>query len=132
MARIYCVKCGLRGDSKCPHCRNIFPDSNKNSDARTAQATFELCGAVRQCDEEKEGRVHKYIAGLIEYAESSQQAIERAYTAMYIAFNTPGFSLRVECCLHEWALMPGEESEIGCGHVGKQTTVPPDPYDMEQ
>lgn len=62
------------------------------------------------------------------YEASEEAAILSVLNALKSAL--PQINLQVAACVHDWQLMPGTKSSIGCGcesaPVG--TSVPPDPY----
>ena len=130
MARIYCKKCGLRGDSKCPHCRSIFADEHPDPLVASAMESIEAFVSVRadEHDQSMDGKKRHHVS-FWTYAQDGDEAIRRVLNRVHAAVATKGFNITVASCVHEWSLMPGEKSEIGCGHVGPPNdNVPADPY----
>lgn len=147
MARIFCTKCGIRGDSKCPYCRSIFPGVLDDPLVSAAQEYFEMFLTVeRKPDpefhdtiwgtadenraewEKKMKGQRKHYVKFWTFAENEEEAIRKVLHALQTYLKVPGVNLNVAACVHEWALMPGEHSDIDCGHVGADIPVPPDPY----
>jgi hypothetical protein len=66
------------------------------------------------------------------YFESHQptdsEAIAAVLQILQHLLTQPGINLTVASCVHNWEIMPGLKSEIGCGHVGPLAIVPPDPF----
>jgi hypothetical protein len=125
MAKVYCKKCGLRGHSKCPYCRSVFSETNHGS---LAQDIWENLGCVTDLP----GEDNQFLVGSRVFAENEEEALRKGVTILGSFFTDPEFNMQVAGCVHEWALMPGERSSIGCGHVGEQSAiVPPDPYTKE-
>lgn len=129
MAAIYCKKCGLRGDSKCPHCRSVFADRNPNEVARWEQEALERLLMVRSIENTTTQKGEsRFIVGVWTYATDSQEALKKGLDRLNYALNTQGVNLKVAACIHDWELMPGVESSIGCGHKGPDGSVPEDPF----
>jgi hypothetical protein len=117
----YCKKCGLRADSKCPHCRNVFPKR-----LSPAQQCLEMIIKVKQVSNHDIPTRWVYV----EIKKSSEEeAILSVLETLKACFDA-GADLKVAACVHEWELMPGVESEIGCGCVGPHNVVvPADPFE---
>lgn len=134
MAKIYCTKCGVRGNSKCPHCRSIFSDSPEDFKQRAAQDYFEMFMAVAPRDDSDRKRLDngedaRFEVKFWTFSESEDEAIHSILNGLkeYL----PLVNLEVASCVHNWELMPGEISSIGCGHIGPPKyieTIPADPY----
>lgn len=126
MSAIYCKKCGLRGDSKCPHCRSIF------SNAPYAQEMFEQFLNVRKFDKDEEpgsDGQRRWLVGVWTYAVTDQEAMGRCLRSLQAFLTDPEINIEVVACLHDWDLMPGVKSSIGCGCVGAANdNVPADPF----
>ena len=132
MAKIYCTKCGIRGFSKCPHCRSVFSEGRKD-DASWAQEYFELFMSVGLQNKEdrerlKAGEEVRFQVSFWHYAASEEAAILSILDSLRAAL--PQINLQVAACVHDWQMIPGEKSSIGCGcesaPVG--TVVPANPY----
>ena len=132
MATIYCTKCGIRGWSKCPHCRSIFANGRKD-DSGAAQEYFEMFMTVGlQNREDKalldEGKDVRFKVSFWTYEANEEAAILSILNSLKSCL--PQINLEVAACVHDWRLMPGEKSSIGCGcesaPVG--TVIPADPY----
>jgi hypothetical protein len=132
MAKIYCTKCGIRGISKCPNCRSIFADSRKD-DAGAAQEYFELFMSIGLMNKDDRPRLEageevRFKVAFWTYEATEEAAILSVLNALKSCL--PQIDLQVAACVHDWQLMPGETSSIGCGcespPVG--TIVPPNPY----
>ena len=137
MTTIYCKKCGFRGNSKCPHCRSIFtryPNPDRTDEGylkSTVLEYFETFMGVQKIDKEdgEDGNA-RYQVTFWTYAKSYDEAIAKVLRSL------TGYIPRIEgmekvlACVHEWDIMPGLKSEIGCGHAGPPagTEIPPDPF----
>jgi hypothetical protein len=134
MAKVFCKKCGARGSSKCPHCRKVFMDFPNNDLERTAQQWLERYVRVRVADPwEKQRYPGEDIEYRVEFWTYEQSESEAIFSVLdSLRFWLPLANLKVASCIHEWSLMPGEVSSIGCGHVGSlDLEVPPDPFAKE-
>lgn len=134
MAKIYCTKCGIRGMSKCPHCRSIFADSRKD-DAGAAQEYFEMFMSIGLMNKDDRPRLEageevRFKVAFWTYEASEEAAILSVLNALKSCL--PKIDLQVAACVHDWQLIPGEESSIGCGceSAPAGTVIPPDPYVM--
>lgn len=130
MASVVCKKCGVRGDSKCPHCRIVFMDRIKNSIQGYALDGIEMRIACTEADDRigTDG-TRKHLVSFWTYAETRDQAMEKILRWLKEAINLlPDPLIKVAACDHEWVLMPGISSEIGCGHIGEEFEVPSDPF----
>ena len=132
MAKIYCTKCGIRGFSKCPHCRSIFANSRKD-DAGAAQEYFEMfmsVGLANKDDRAKlaAGNEVRFSVSFWTYEANEEAAILSILNSLKSCL--PKINLQVAACVHDWRLMPGEKSSIGCGCEGQPvgTVVPANPY----
>lgn len=143
MPEIYCKKCGLRGHSKCPYCRSIFPAhshglSDNDALRQMAQEYFENFVEVGLYENDEQRRKEDYEK--LNNGESVRFRVsfwtysnDRSYALASIlerlAELLPLVNIKVAACIHEWEFMPGQESSIGCGHKGKKRAkVPPDPF----
>jgi hypothetical protein len=61
------------------------------------------------------------------YQETEEDAIASVLRSLFVVLNA-NINMDVAACVHEWELMPGERSSIGCGHVGPEAEVPADPF----
>jgi hypothetical protein len=132
MAKIYCKKCGLRGDSKCPNCRHVFADNNPN-DKIGSQEFLETFLHVRKWDKEQTPSQHdgsqRWLVGVWTYALTDQDALTISLQRLQEVLTDPNVNITVAACAHDWKLMPGQKSDIGCGCVGPENdNVPADPY----
>ena len=125
MGNIVCKKCKAEANSKCPYCRNIFPD-NQLATMYSNLITVEV-------GEGKE----------VELLDGSKPTIQNISLTVSTSHNstnkeTPEEHLlglikglvSLECpeqaiCDHHWMFKPGEKSSIGCGH-GSKEKVPSD------
>lgn len=143
MPDIYCTKCGLRGHSKCPHCRSIFAENKAKTDEEVlrqiAQEFFEDFMEVglyapyntedRQFSEKQlaNGDTARFRVSFWTYAHNGTEAAEVTLKRLVQAL--PLVDIKVAACIHDWAIMPGQKSSIGCGHAGDpNAVVPPDPF----
>lgn len=133
MKNIYCTKCGVRGTSKCPNCRSIFGSRPTNEKQVAAQEYFEMfmsIGLKNKDDRAKiaEGNEAQHLVSFWHYAHDGQEAATSILSSLQ--HYLPLANLEVAACLHDWQLLPGETSSIGCGCEGPAvgTPVPPDPY----
>lgn len=139
MPTIYCTKCGVRGSSKCPHCRSIFSNpkpklENGETDYMKAEAQefFEMFASVKIDTESMKNRKDehddvRHFVSFWTYAQSESEALEK--TLERLKFLLPLTNIKVAACVHDWAIAPGEKSSIGCGHEGDPSAVmPPDPF----
>lgn len=133
MANIVCIKCGMRGDSKCPHCRNSYP--NQHSDLKVSDALESIEMRIGYKEEPgtegKDGK-SKYIINFWTYAKTGDEAMVRMLEILKHNLNIlPDSLIKVAACDHEWHFMPGAHSEIACGHDAIDagiTEVPNDPF----
>lgn len=130
MTKIYCTKCGVTGDSKCPHCRSIFQDPAP-VEVQGAQDYFENFMFVKADPDSIPGADGKrrYFVTFWTYADSEEQALGRVLPRLRSAMINEAVNLKVAGCVHDWQIWPGMKSEIGCGHEGDpDAVVPPNPY----
>ena len=104
MAKIYCMKCGLEGDSKCPFCRSIFATS-KNGTLDTIASYFfvlddEKYVKVRLPRDEDHGGCVIVLRDFLKDLTDEQ--------------------CRIVACCHSWTFSPCSHSEIGCGHGSEE------------
>jgi len=134
MAKVYCKKCGLRGWSKCTHCRNIFPDKNPDAIIDVAQEYFETFMTVEEDHDTPpadDGK-HRYEISFWTYASTDHAAMLSTLERLQQLLAIPGLSLKVAACIHQWELEPGEKSSMGCGHVGPEVKrMPANPYEKK-
>ena len=133
MTKVYCTKCGIRGTSKCPHCRSVFGSSPKDEKQRAAQEYFEMfltVGLVNNDDRPKveAGEEVRHKVSFWTYDASEEAAIKSILGSL--THYLPLADLTIAACVHDWQLKPGERSTIGCGHEGapKGTPIPDNPY----
>lgn len=133
MAKIYCTKCGIRGSSKCPHCRSIFGDRPSDEKQVAAQEYFEMfmsVGLKNKDDREKlaAGNEVRFTVNFWTYDVNEDGAMASILDSLKSYL--PLANLTVAACVHDWQLLPGEASSIGCGHEGARvgTLVLNDPY----
>jgi hypothetical protein len=136
MPAIYCKKCGIRGFSKCPHCRSIFTDRMPmNQDildsfvhARDISPKDDNGQPIHYTGGDHiDEIVMKHEVYFETYADTPEEAIKRVLESLQELLRGH-VNIDVASCVHEWELMPGERSSIGCGHTGPETTVPNDPF----
>jgi hypothetical protein len=75
------------------------------------------------------GEDARFIVSFWTYELSNDEAA--ASVLQTLAEYLPLANLKVAACVHDWSLLPGEKSSIGCGHIGKPQyaeNIPPDPY----
>jgi hypothetical protein len=125
----------LRGKSKCPHCRTIFaeqpPSGTKELDlAYGAQEYFESFMSVKA-----EGPINKldkkqrFFVSFWTFATSHDEAATKVLKRLSEVFAT-SVNLKVAACMHDFEIMPGQKSDISCGHVGAPAAiVPHNPYE---
>ena len=133
MPEIYCTKCGIQGSSKCPHCRSVFSDHPKNEQQRWAQDYFEMfmnVGLKNRDDKAKleAGEQVRFQVSFWHYANNDEEAIASILGSLHDAL--PLANLTVASCIHDWQLMPGEASSIGCGceSAPAGTAIPDNPF----
>lgn len=133
MRNIYCAKCGIRGSSKCPHCRSVFGSSPTKDEQKWAQEYFEMFMSVGLQNPEDRaklanGEEARFTVTFWTYDTSEDTAIAAILGSLKEALQIA--NLTVAACIHDWQLLPGETSSIGCGHEGAPagTIVPADPY----
>lgn len=97
MANVECKKCGELGNSKCPHCRSIFPSNQVLAVAEHS---------VNELREEDDA----IIITLRLYGETLQDKLE---TLRWIASQPIGL-----LCKHQYTFVKGAKSSIDCGHHG--------------
>jgi hypothetical protein len=98
MSNVACVKCGVEGESKCPHCRNIFPDENNN---------FMLEGLEHRIILREHVTFRVYSG---ETHESVLQGLKRWLSRLSEQ------DITQLACVHKWEFKEGHGSLIGCGH----------------
>lgn len=132
MATIYCTKCGIRGWSKCPHCRSIFASGRKD-DAQMNQEYFEMFMSVGLKNKDDRAKLEagedaRFTVAFWTFEKTEEAAILSILHCLKESL--PKINLEVAACVHDWQMMPGEKSSIGCGcesaPVG--TVIPADPY----
>ena len=130
MAKIVCIKCGVRGLSKCPHCRSSFMDRNPDLVVQEALEFVESRIKVQGDRQIGEDGKQKYTISFWTYATTNDEAMERMLRMLRNNLpDIPGRLLKVAGCDHEWHFLPGEESSIGCGHTEDQEYhIPEDPF----
>lgn len=128
---IYCKKCGLRGQSKCPYCRTVYDSCDIDSGiVQIAQEYFEQFMGVRMSEHGTRG-LNRYDVYFWTYAKNEQEAMERVVGRLQQILQT-AVNVKVATCIHEWAFLPTYCSKIGCGHAAAPdltwSMVPPDPF----
>jgi hypothetical protein len=113
MAKIVCIKCGLEGDSKCPHCRSIFVEKCGNPiGVKDTVASYRL-----KIDDAgimvKRGRT----------IEGGRETNEEILEMLRWLLEDPK-DFKVLGCVHEWEFAPFFHSEIDCGHQSPEGSDP--------
>lgn len=138
MARIYCTKCGIRGDSKCPHHRSVFPD--RMPDEQDALDNFIKVRTQYKLDDygnratykwgphEGELVCHKEVY-FESYKNTDEEALLQVISFLQRVFSNGTIDLKVATCVHQWELMPGVHAEIGCCIGPINDNVPVDPFE---
>jgi hypothetical protein len=100
-----------------------------------AQEYFEVfmsVGVASKNDRERleNGEDARFEVKFWTYAPNRDEAILSILKSLKESL--PNVNLDVAACVHDWELMPGERSSIGCGHIGPQLseseTLPENPY----
>jgi len=117
MSNIQCKLCGAKANSKCPYCRNIFPED---------QITTMYSNLIELKKEEVPG--DKWMDGVprqqISLTITTHRRLEEKESAEDILLGLVKGLANLEhpeqvLCVHQWEFLPGEESSIGCGHGNK-------------
>lgn len=119
MAKIVCSKCGATGDSKCPYCRTIFPDSGY-------EAMLSYLLKLPHPDKNDKGKPVSFKVHLMwlrHHEEDSRlytdaEMIRELYNILK-KLDKRG-ELEAYSCIHDWIFAPGAESSIGCGHRNRE------------
>lgn len=105
MSNVVCVKCGLEGTSKCPHCRTVFPEFPEE-DRMLWFDVEALEHRIILSDEKKVSfRVYDDEDWL------SVLKVLRKYLAIL-----KDEHLKTLACKHQFEFKPGCKSSIDCGH----------------
>lgn len=125
MARVICSKCGATAISKCPYCRNVFPDNQMEAllsqviRTTTTQTDnqitvqFEYHGYLKEGQDPAE-KARECFEALAEFIADMMAESKDRKAATNARWSTP--SLTQFLCEHEWTFVEGEHSDIGCGH----------------
>jgi hypothetical protein len=116
VSKVVCSKCGATGISKCPFCRQVFPDNQSMAMWRAVSAfEFEPSGKYNTPD---------LVLRLTYHAanEEEAEALKRGeLTTDQLEFMKDAIEARMRdnCADHEWGFAAGEKSSIGCGHTAE-------------
>lgn len=119
MGNVICEKCKLEADTKCPFCRNVFPE--KESPMPFLQ--YEAKSKTTKDWEGKEFTVWEMrivlpymstgsLHDALKYLESGFRVIKE-HPELYQSLEQVG-------CDHEFTFKEGAHSTIGCGHCHKE------------
>lgn len=122
MGNVYCVKCGMEGESKCPRCRNVFPDNRIE-----AMLSHVLKFQVTPHNEDYSNGAWLSIKLYIHPEEyglppNEEDITRKGHEALYeilqgMAAQTDGFpTFKQWACIHQWEFKPGCKPLIDCGH----------------
>lgn len=111
-SNVVCSKCGATGKSKCPYCRNVFPDNGYEA----------LLSHIFHFYLVEEGGLTKAkITYVIDPEWSPEQAWKHIHGIIHEVDERVGVKMLL--CEHDFIFAPGEVSEIGCGHVNRMFTT---------
>ena len=122
MAKIICIKCGLTGGSKCPHCRSIFARHGGKVDMIDTILSHRL----KITDEGiliKRG--NSYPPGPFDpKAEpiGKETDFELLEMIARLIGDLTNEELKIASCVHEWEFAPFAKSDIECGHCSPEVT----------
>ena len=124
MGDVVCKKCGAEAHSKCPYCRNVFPDDQiatlyNNLITLTVKPpeTQEYLGGEKATIQKV-----NFSLDLIHYPEDKDTPEEHTLSLLkgLLKLEQPIQAI----CDHSWKFKPGVQSSIGCGHGSKEEEVP--------
>ncbi len=92
MGNVHCLKCGLEGSSKCPHCRTVFPENGIVTILEYGIQIGDKDVSTRPLPPEE---FTKFIRSLAKLSDDEMKMI---------------------CCNHRFEFKPGGKSSIDCGH----------------
>jgi hypothetical protein len=101
---IACVKCGQGGYSKCPFCRNVFPNAGPAVEHLEQIVRLETTDSGDGCA----------VVSFRAYAPERTHAQLLGLVAMLLRHCSPE-EIEQVACDHEWEFTPDGESTIGCG-----------------
>lgn len=108
MARVICIRCSKEGDSKCPHCRNVFCDED------TPAGMIDTLMSYRMRISE-EGILFKRYKKGVDLSEPETD-LELLSFVKRILNRVDDAGLKILACAHEFDFAPFGQSSIGCGH----------------
>lgn len=114
MAKVVCSQCGTTGDSKCPACRNVFPDRQD-----LAEIEFRVDG--HPVYDEDEDVVRMTVKGYINDDQEEELGRNKAiilalHRSIKHLSELSVEDLTVLLCNHRFEFAEGQHSDIGCGH----------------
>ena len=111
MARVVCARCGMTGHSKCPYCRTVFADNERNSVLQQLMTiTRGSWMDKRFVDENGKDLVVTLNWSIGDIANHVCHLRD-------ILSSLDDDGIRRLCCHHDWMFVEGERSSIGCGCV---------------
>ena len=112
MGNCVCVHCGAEASSKCPYCRNVFPDNKSGYGCEVRQGNGEY-GKRNGTDEFQ--LVFSWMFDREETATTADFNIRIGEVYDELTSHTREEVIRM-FCQHTWRFKPEQSSTIGCGH----------------
>jgi len=103
MANCHCKKCGAEASSKCPYCRSVFMN-----DQREAALSWILKRGIKETNGQRWLEVSWFLSSDEDLVEGLKK-LRNTLTSMDDAY------IKQYCCDHTFEFKPGCESTIGCG-----------------
>ena len=114
MSNIKCKKCGEFAYSKCPYCRNIFPeDQIVTFYSNMITVKQEVIPADQWVDNLPRTKITFSINTW--HVPDEKETPEQQFLVLLKGLLKLEYPERA-LCNHRWEFLPGESSSIGCGH----------------
>jgi hypothetical protein len=115
MSEVICGKCGETAYSKCPYCRNVFPENG-------TLTIFNNRVTLKKAKGEQKGYPYEvWTMGVEVYVDRGQGDTPESQAAAFFkdvarAVAAGTFTWEQLVCDHDWEFCEGQESSISCGH----------------
>ena len=111
-----CIHCGAEANSKCPHCRTIFPTNQME-----AMLSYGFKRHIKKDEREVNWLKVEFFIGNGTEKDNLEFALTELYTclAKMAEPEHPYPSIAEYACDHIYHFKEGEKSSISCGHSWK-------------